>query len=94
MEKKVSVTWGERGIYLAKRTKEVQLSSALPLREEGEEKRSGTCWPLAGYGRLTKMATFPGAEKVMVQKHQRLLALRASSQWSDRMLCSRAVRQL
>lgn len=47
MEKKVSVTWGERSIYLAKRTKEAQLSSALPLREEGEEKSS---WHLLAFG--------------------------------------------
>lgn len=80
---------------MAKRTKKAQLSSKLHLREEGvKRKTTVTCWPLAGYCRVTTTATFPGAERVMVQKHGQLLALGASSQWSDRMLCSRMAKQL
>lgn len=53
---------------MVKRTKKAQLSSKLHLREEGVRRKTiVTCWPLAGYCRVTTTAPFPGAEKVMVQ---------------------------
>lgn len=72
---------------MAKRTKKARLSSTLPLREEGVRgKAPVTCWPLTGYCRVTKTATFAG--------HQQLLARGASSQWSHRLLCSRVAKHL
>lgn len=78
---------------MAKRTKVAQLSSKLHLREKNCHLLSFG-WLLQGDQDWYLPRGYPGAEKVMVQKHQQLLPLGASSQWSDRMLCSRMAKQL